>query len=436
MKPSHSPLDNRRRSSRRKGKSLDNEGIDAMRKENILNSHSSEGQKPPPPPPSEAFDVAHAGSNSHFRHIDGDESSSDDKKRSSTATTTKTTTTKKDNGILSLFGGTLLGSEPLFTDDERQQPTPKEVHDAKFPNHETVKKAKARAEKERPVLMERVGSPHLDEPIQCAVYETVADSHNGCNWLLDAFTCLCGNMEKNNGKPVESSLYYALKIKGKEGFDCAQKTLAKHNLVLEKLDSYDDYIKMKNKTTPESRRRLKEIGTEWATKKGDWHKKGESTSYQSAAAIRPTSNREAYQVLVVREWHDEEMRKGDRILAKYEKVNGAFKSDVGNSWAIAGFSPSNKTAKYKGGFPTLWAAAGGVIWRSVFFIEIQQLDEENFDEEYAAIEVDSDRFQELRKLFHPMLCKKGCTCPVESMYKPYMHRDNHQDLMELLSEGE
>jgi hypothetical protein len=121
---------------------------------------------------------------------------------------------------------------------------------------------------------------------------------------------------------------------------------------------------------------------------------------------------------------------------KYEKVDGAFKSDVGNSWAIAGFNSSNKTAKYKGGFPTLWAAAGGVIWRSVFFIEIQQLDEENFDEEYAAIEVDSDKFQELRKLFHPMGCKKGCTCPMESMYKPYMHRDNHQDLMKLLSEGE
>jgi hypothetical protein len=325
MKPSHSPLDNRRRSSRRKGKSLDNEGIDATRKENILNSHSSpkpkkkietsEGQKPPPPPPSEAFDVAHAGSNSHFRHIDGDESSSDDKKPSTTEDSS-TTTMEDNNGILSLFVGTLLGSDPLFTDDEQPQPTREEVRDANFPNHNTVERAKAIAEKERPGLMERIGRPFMKEPIHCVVYETVANSHHGCSRLLDAFTCLLGNIEKNNGNPIESSLYDALNIKGNPGFDDAQKTLAKQNLVLEKLNSYDDYIDMKNKTKPEGRKRLLEIGKKWATKKGDWRKKGESTSYQSAAAIRSTSNRAAYQILVVREWHDEKMCKGDTILEK------------------------------------------------------------------------------------------------------------------------
>jgi hypothetical protein len=145
MKPSHSPLDNRRRSSRRKGKSLDNEGIDATRKENSLNSDlpkqiekKSAGRKPPLP----SDNVAYASS-SHFRHIDGDESSSDNQKPSafrestnkdsSTTTTAKTTSAAtKDNGILSLFEGTLHGRKPLFTAEPPPQPTREEIRAAKF----------------------------------------------------------------------------------------------------------------------------------------------------------------------------------------------------------------------------------------------------------------------------------------------------------------
>lgn len=424
LSPNHPP---RRRSSRL-NKGSNNEGNDATKENFPKQIENSEGQKPP-----SEFDASYAGSRSHFRHIDGDELSSDDEKPSTTKdSSSSTTTTTKDNGILSLFEDTLDNDKPLFTAVQPQQPTPKEIRAAKFPDHRTVEKAK----EERPDLVERIGRPYMDEPINCAVFETVADSHLGCCRLLDAFPCIKGNTEKNNGKPIESSLYAALQITWGNGFDYTKKALVKQNLVLEKLDSYGDYIDMKEKTTPQSRERLLEIGKKWATKKGDWRTPGDSTSYQSNAVLPSTSNREAYQILVVREWHHEKMRKGGKILAKYKKVD-ALKSDVGGSWTIAGYSTSNKTATYKGGFPTLLAGAGGVIWKSVFFIELQQLNEETFDDEYARIDVDSDKFQQLLDLFsHRERCKKDCTCPLKSMYQPYMHMDKHQDLMDLLSEGE